>query len=171
MEIHNPVDQRGGKLPQFLAEHRQQLVYQGAIVGSWRRRGGKTTGPYYRLTCRDAAGRQRSVYLGADSTLVAAARRALRDLQASAVAQRQLAQVRTSLQQGLLRARRQLDDELAALGLRRQGSEVRGWSRQGARLLARLASLPLAGDPLEPASSVTGIQPPVYEPKIAPRNR
>ena len=76
MEKPSFVDQRRAAVGTFLAAHAASLARQGAIVPTWRRRG-----PYFLLTCRDEAGRQRSVYLGPRGPIVDETRNALRRLQ------------------------------------------------------------------------------------------
>jgi hypothetical protein len=49
---------------------------QGTVAASRRGRGSQSYGPYYRLTYRDG-GRQSSIYLGRDGSLVERVRRAL----------------------------------------------------------------------------------------------
>ncbi len=143
MEICNSVNQqRLEKLKQFLDEHRPHLARQGAVVASWRQRCGQRQGPYYLLSCRGADGRQQAVYLGPESAVVDYARAALAQLQAPQAERRQFAEIRKSLRQGLAEARHQLDDELRPLGLRRQGSEIRGWRRLGEKVAGRLGDAP-----------------------------
>jgi hypothetical protein len=155
MEIRNFVDQRLKKVRQFIADHRQQMAHQGAVVATWRRRGAKKIGPYFLLTCRDQLGRQHSVYLGSEGAVVATTREALRELQALATERRRLAKARKSLRQGLQQARKELSQELQAVGLRRQGSEVRGWSRLKAMSAASAILRPAAGDTVDLAGDLT----------------
>jgi hypothetical protein len=128
LENRQFVDQRLRRVAEFIGRYEPELARQGAIVATWRCRGGRRTGPYYLLTIRDASGRQRSVYLGADSPTVTAARAALTRLQAGLVQRRQFGRLKKQLRQGLRAARRELDQELSQVGLRRKGSEIRGWS-------------------------------------------
>jgi hypothetical protein len=51
----------------ILAARPDLFSRHGAIVATWRRRGARTYGPYYRLAYREA-GRQKSIYLGRDQT-------------------------------------------------------------------------------------------------------
>jgi hypothetical protein len=111
-----------------MAQYRAELSRQGAIVATWRRRSDRPVGPYFRLVCRDGDGRQRSVYLGVAGTVVNDAQAALARLQASRNERRVLNQLHQHAKSGLVTAKRQIDEELKALGLRRQGAEIRGWS-------------------------------------------
>ena len=63
-----------------MAAHADALAHQGVIAASFRRRGGRALGPYYRLTLRQGQV-QHSVYLGTDAVLIAEVRAALRKLQ------------------------------------------------------------------------------------------
>jgi len=144
------IDNTGDPLARFLARHAEALRRGGSIVQSWRTRGGRRFGPYQRLTCRDADGRQRSVYLATEE-LVARARAVLAALQAPRRQARQLAHVRQLLRRGHRAARSGLAQQLRPFGLRLKGNEVRGWSR--CRTLANsppgkrpLASKPPAAD-------------------------
>jgi hypothetical protein len=132
MEKRNSVDQRRLAVGTFLAAHAANIARQGTIVQSWRRRGRRRLGPYYRLACRDAAGRQRSVYLGPSGPMVDEARDALRRLQSPRRQRREIEGARRALWRELAMSRSELDAELAKVGLKRKGSEIRGWSRGAA---------------------------------------
>jgi hypothetical protein len=132
MEKRNSVDQRRLAVETFLVAHAASLAHQGAIVQSWRRRGRRRLGPYYRLACRDAAGRQRSVYLGPSGPIVDEARDALRRLQSPRRQRREIEGARRALRRELAMSRSELDAELAKVGLKRKGSEIRGWIRGAA---------------------------------------
>lgn len=128
MEICDSVDQRLGKVEQFLAEHGEVLACHGAVVASYRRRGGRRLGPYFKLTCR-IGGRQTSVYLGTDGALVHGVRQRLEELRRKRSERLQLARLRRELRRRAREARRHLDEQLRSVGLRRQGHEIRGWRR------------------------------------------
>ena len=130
MEKRSFVDQRRAAVGTFLAAHAASLARQGAIVQTWR--GRRRLGPYFLLTCRDAAGRQRSVYLGPRGPIVDEARHALRRLQSPRRQRREIEGARRALRQELALSRSVLDAELAKIGLMRKGSEIRGWSRGAA---------------------------------------
>lgn|GEM_PF-3323445 len=143
MENRKTVDQPA-KLEQFLTQYRDRLAVQGTIVAAWRNKNGMKSGPYFRLTCRDATGVQRSVYLGLASPAVEEARAALAELQSPAAESRRLQAAQRVLRRGLRAAREILDSELDKVGLYRKGSEIRGWTG----LRSRAATLsPSAGPP------------------------
>jgi hypothetical protein len=131
MEKRTIVDQRRLAIESFFAAHGERLGRQGAIVSTWRRRGDRRLGPYYLLVTRDAAGRQHTVYLGRSVALVAEVRMTLSSLQASNRRRQKTHAARKALRRSLAAAKRQYDLELAKVGLRRQGNEVRGWAARG----------------------------------------
>ena len=94
----------------------------GSIVETWRTYRGRRLGPYCRLAYRES-GIQRSIYVGSDPQLVAAAREVLAELQADERARRMVQRLQSATQTSW-------EGELARVGLHLQGFEVRGW-RQG----------------------------------------
>jgi hypothetical protein len=123
------VDQRRQAIETFIHAHAERLAGQGAIVRTWRRRDGRKLGPYYVLVVRDAAGRQRSVYLGAAGPLVDEIRKRLNSWQRGRREQRSIQAAGLALRRAVVQVNRGLDHELAALGLYRKGFEIRGWRR------------------------------------------
>ncbi len=63
LEKSKPVDQLPHPALRLIAARGDLFRSQGSVVAAWRRRNGKTFGPYYRLSYRQH-GRQCSVYLG-----------------------------------------------------------------------------------------------------------
>jgi hypothetical protein len=124
---------------QWLAENAETFRRQGFVVADWRGRGERRRGPFYCLRYREA-GRQRSLYLGRDAELAAAVRRRLEELQAPLRREREDAR-EWAQQRATSRAFSKVwDRELKRIGLRLQGSEVRGWRRiASARRLAQSA--------------------------------
>jgi hypothetical protein len=144
---------------------------QGAVVASWRRRGDKVYGPYYRLSWRED-GRQRSVYLGrevelpengshpekgphpnplpkgpkGEGTTVEDIRRALAGLQRPLRERRAADRLRRMVVKSLRIQKIRLNFQLRPLGLRLRGFEVRGWRTSLLRPLMprpwRLPSVP-----------------------------
>lgn len=94
---------------------------------SWRRYGVRRLGPYFRLAWRDAGGRQRSLYLGADCSLAKEAQCWLQRLRAARDEKRQLNRLRCRLRRELARQRVIQRRELTKFGLTLKGTEVRGW--------------------------------------------
>jgi hypothetical protein len=121
---------RSEAVARLMSDNAALLTKQGAVVAAWRWRGGRRLGPYYSIHFRDALGRQRAIYLGPEGELVVAARRALVELQTPRRLKRRLAEARRALAREAAAARREMDDGLQRLGLRRQGHEIRGWSRR-----------------------------------------
>jgi hypothetical protein len=145
---------------------------QGTVVASWRQRGEKTYGPYYRLCWRED-GRQRSVYLGrgedagtqesphptplpkgegtvrgnpltkGEGTRIEDVRRALAELQRPLRERRAAERLRRLVVRSLRIQKIRLNFQLRPLGLRLKGFEVRGWQTSLLRpLLARPWRLP-----------------------------
>ena len=115
--------------------HAEELAHQGVVVASFRRRGGRVVGPYYRLTFRDGR-RQRSLYLGNDVELVAEVRAALREIQTPWQERRAVRQHKKTIRKALAQCKVELRRELRRRGLRLQGYEVRGWQTPGPRAVA-----------------------------------
>jgi len=110
-----------------LREHEADLSRQGAVVASWRCHRGRRLGPYFRLTWRDAGGRQRSLYLGADRSLAEEVQGWLQNLRSAREVQRHMDRMRRRLRRELARQRAIQRLELAKRGLTLKGAEVRGW--------------------------------------------
>lgn len=127
-ELENPqlVDQRLSAIDAFFESYGPVLAKSGSIVGSYRQHGNRRSGPYYRLTCRDA-GRQRSVYLGVEASLVELVGERLAMLQRVIRHDRQIRAARKAVRRQSAAAKLLLDHELAIQGLVRKGSELRGW--------------------------------------------
>ena len=136
MENSRFVDQRRQAVEKFLADHDERLVRQGAIVKTWRRRGGRKLGPYFMLVVRKATGRQRAVYLGTAGPLVDEVRSRLAACRRGRRPEPGLARARRSLRRAAATANQIFDRELAVLGLYRKGWEIRGW-RGRSRTLGR----------------------------------
>jgi hypothetical protein len=126
MENRRFVDQRRAAVEQFMADHRDELIRQGVLVATFRRRGDRILGPYHQLTCR-RDGRQVAVYLGSDEALIGDVRERLARLQQSRSEEAKLHMVRRAVRSQARAARQQLDAELVKLGLYRKGHEIRGW--------------------------------------------
>jgi hypothetical protein len=128
LEKRRIVDQRRGEVREALASLAHLLCRQGSVVAKRRRRGGCEYGPFFFVAYRDEAGKQRSIYVGAEGKFVEEIRQALADLQAPLRDKRRLIRVRKMLAHNLRGAHGALDRELASLLLWRKGSEVRGWN-------------------------------------------
>jgi hypothetical protein len=127
-----PVDQKSSmRRVELLAKIRQAapaVATAGSIVESWRTYRGRRLGPYYRLAYRES-GIQRSIFIGGDSQLVAAARELLAELQADERARRAVKQMQLATLASLRVAKLAWERELREVGLRRKGFEARGWRR------------------------------------------
>jgi hypothetical protein len=110
----------------LIAARRDLLTRQGSIVPTWRRVGGETYGPYYRLAYRDGR-RQCSIYLGRDGPLVARARQALAALQNPLRRRRIDHRLHRHVRSAIRRNNARLNSLLRPLGLRLRGLQIRGW--------------------------------------------
>jgi hypothetical protein len=129
LELPPPVDQLDDRnhpaivlvdaRPEFFARH-------GSISATWRRRGQKTFGPYYRLSYRDGP-RQAAIYLGREGPLVALVRQRLDRLRAPYRKTRLFDQIERETRRALRANNARLKVLLAPYGLRLKGMEVRGW--------------------------------------------
>lgn len=135
VEISRVVDQRRHRVFAFMKAHAEELAQQGAVVVSFRHRGSRMVGPYYRLTLRHGQVQQ-SVYLGADTEFVAEVRLALQKIQEPRQERRALRQYKQTIRKALAQCRAELRQELGRRGLRLHGYEVRGWQTPGPRVAA-----------------------------------
>ena len=103
----------------------------GSIVETWRTYRGRRLGPYFRVAYREA-GIQKSIYIGNNAELIAAARGLLAELQADERARRMVQRLQLATRASLRAAKTAWEGELARVGLHLQGFEVRGW-RQGVK--------------------------------------
>jgi hypothetical protein len=118
---------RQNRIEAFFKKYAAALQSQGGLAPSHRRRGNQQFGPYYRLKCRQPNGRQVSVYVGtADSPLMELVTMRLVALRQPTLEKRQLAKAVRLLRRQLSAERQRRATELAALGLRCHGSEIRG---------------------------------------------
>ena len=165
MEIRKSADQHPHPALALLAARPDLFARQGSVVASWRRRGTRTYGPYYRLIYREAS-RQRSLYLGRAGGLVEEVRGRLRALQTPLRSHRVLERTRRHAAALVRASKARLNLQLRPWGLRLQGFEVRGWRTspiwatvrkevrrftQLGRFAARLPRLPGLGLPRLPS--------------------
>jgi hypothetical protein len=123
------VDQQPHPALAILAARPGIFARQGSIVATWRRRGARTYGPYFRLAYRNA-GRQTSIYLGREgqaNEIVENVRQKLAALQQPLQHCRALDRLRRHVTAALRLQKLKLDAQLRPFGLRLQGFEVRGW--------------------------------------------
>jgi hypothetical protein len=126
LENREVDDQLDHPALRLIAARPELFCRQGNVAATYRRRNGKTFGPYYRLSYRED-GRLCSIYLGRAGKLVERVRHAL-DAQHQPVTQYRLferlaKQIRASMRIEKIRVR----SLLCPFGLHLKGSEVRGW--------------------------------------------
>ncbi len=128
VEKRDFVDQHLRRIEAFFAEYARLLAAQGTIVRTYRARGKRRYGPYYRLTVRDDHGVQKSLHLGQDPVLLEHVRKRLAELRGPLKQRRLLARITRELRQQHRIEKQKLDAELLKVGLYRKGNEIRGWS-------------------------------------------
>jgi hypothetical protein len=126
LENRKSADQHVHPALALLAARPDLFARQGSVVASWRRRGTRTYGPYYRLIYREAS-RQRSIYLGRAGGLVEEVRGRLRALQAPLHSRRASKRAGRHAAALMRASKARLNLQLRPWGLRLQGFEVRGW--------------------------------------------
>jgi hypothetical protein len=122
------------RLADLFRSERDALARQGSIQATYRTRGDRRYGPFYRLIWR-RGGRQRTHYLGRAGLVVDQASTRLRMLQKprrrELAARRRARAVRRRMRHDL----REIDRLLRKQGLlQRKGSELRGWRQARNRL-------------------------------------
>jgi hypothetical protein len=132
MENPKTVDQLLHPALDLIACNPKIFTRQGTVVATWRRRGDKIFGPYYRLAYRQA-GRQCSIYLGRAGALVQRVRSSLAALHGRLRDCRFAQQIRLQIRGSLRAQKTRLATFLKPLGLRLQGFEVRGWRASSLR--------------------------------------
>ncbi len=106
---------------------RPEVFYrQGHVAAGYRRRNGKTFGPYYRLSYR-LDGRQCSIYLGRSGKLAGQVRKALGAIQKPLAQRRFFNQLERQIRASLRVQKLRMGALLRPFGLRLKGYEVRGW--------------------------------------------
>jgi hypothetical protein len=134
LENRQTADQLSHPALELIASRPDLFSRQGYLRATFRRRGGKTFGPYY-LLCYREEGRLRSVYLGRPGELVEQVRQALearhRPITQQRLFDRLTRQIRASLRIERIRVRALL----CPFGLRLKGAEVRGWRSSPLRWL------------------------------------
>ena len=111
---------------QLIAARPDIFCRQGYIAATYRRRNGRTFGPYHLLAYRQD-GRLHSVYLGRSGALVEKVRQALAALQGPRIRTRLLTNLERQIRAALRIEKRHLAGLLRPFGLRLKGFEVRGW--------------------------------------------
>jgi hypothetical protein len=136
LEKSQPVDQLPHSALHLIAAREDFFRGQGSVVATYRRRGGKTFGPYYRLAYRED-GRQCSVYLGRMGALVEQVRHALQALQHNIAQLRLVSRLQRQVRASLRIHKLRVGALLRPFGLRLKGFEVRGWRISPLRRLLR----------------------------------
>jgi hypothetical protein len=112
---------------EFILAHRDALLRQGAVVASYRMYRGHRLGPFFSLRYREA-GQQRSVYLGRSLALADQVRDLLATLRKDFKEWQKLARLTRQARAHVRTCKKLWRNDLAAMGLRLKGCEVRGWT-------------------------------------------
>jgi len=120
------VDQKRQALTNYLREHADNFARQGSVRATWRMHQGKKLGPFYLLVHREA-GRQRTLYIGADRALADEVQQQLAELQAPLRSERAFDRQLARLHQDFQEQKHVFARHLQQYGLRLKGTEVRGW--------------------------------------------
>jgi hypothetical protein len=134
LENHEFADQQQHPAILRICTAPDLFARQGHVDVRWR----GAYGPYYLLRYRHQ-GREQSIYLGRDGPLVELVRALLERLQAPARRRRAQARSRRQIMAIVRASNTNLSLHLAALGLRMNGLQTRGW-RQLPGLLANDAT-------------------------------
>ena len=115
---------------EFINANAQTFARCGTVVASYRTRGTKRYGPYYRVAYR-IAGRQCSIYLGHCKQLADRARQLLAKLQHPRDQRRLLKRAKRAQRATFKRVIRDWQQMIRAYGLDLRGCEIRGWRKLG----------------------------------------
>ena len=100
----------------------------GSVVASWRRRGERRFGPYYRVIYR-VDGRQRAIYLGRSAEMAEKVRSLLAELKAPRLEARRVDDMLRAIKAAWRQARAEINEALRPAGMYFKGYELRGWYR------------------------------------------
>ena len=114
----------------FINNNAATFARCGAVVPTYRTRGDKRYGPYYRVAYR-IAGRQCSIYLGRCRELADRARALLAKLQQPRDYRRMRKRADRQRRATLRQIIRRWQQTIRACGLEPRGCDVRGWRRLG----------------------------------------
>ncbi len=120
--MHDPL--------QFINNNANIFAQCGSVVASYRTRGTKRYGPYFRVAYR-VAGRQCSIYLGRCGRFADRARALLARLQHARDFRRKCRKAERDRRATLRRVIRRWQEMIRAYGLDLRGCEIRGWRALG----------------------------------------
>src|SRR5574340_590944 len=109
---------------EYILARRAVFAHQGTVVTTWRGRGEGRRGPYYSVVYREA-GRQRGIYLCRATGVADGVRALLAEVQAPRDNRDHLRRLIANARAALRRQYAELNRELAAVGYRLKGREIR----------------------------------------------
>ena len=109
---------------EYILARRALFARQGSVVTTWRGRGEGRCGPYYSVVYREA-GRQKGIYLGRATGVADGVRALLAEVQAPRDNRDHLRRLIANARAALRRQYAELNRELAAVGYRLKGREIR----------------------------------------------
>ena len=114
----------------FIRQNAQIFAQNGSVVATYRTRGTKRYGPYYRVAYR-AAGRQCSVYIGRCKRLAIRARKLLARLQRPRDYRRLCRRANRERKAATRQVIRWWQHTIRSYGFDLRGCEIRGWRAHG----------------------------------------
>ena len=114
----------------FIRQNAQTFAQNGSVVATYRTRGTKRYGPYYRVAYR-VDGRQCSIYIGRCRKLVARVRRLLARLQQPRDYRRLCRSANRERKAAMRQVIRWWQHTIRSYGFDLRGCEVRGWRALG----------------------------------------
>ena len=110
----------------FIRQNAQTFAQNGSVVATYRTRGNKRYGPYYRV-----AGRQCSIYLGRCRRLVVRVRKLLTRLQQPRDYRRLCCRANRERKTAMRQVIRWWQCTIRSYGFDLRGCEIRGWRAHG----------------------------------------
>ena len=114
----------------FIKNNSQTFAQNGSVVATYRTRGTKRYGPYYRVAYR-VAGRQCSIYLGRCKSLVRRVRRLLARLQQPRDYHRLCRRANRERKAAMRTVIRWWQQTIRSYGFDLRGCKIRGWRAHG----------------------------------------
>ena len=122
--VDQKLERKFAAVSGIVCAHRDLFVRQGSVAATTRTYRGHCLGPFYSLRFR-AEGKQKAVYLGRSQILAERVENLLNDLRKGAQEQRMLERLKRQARAHLRQCKAAWQQDLAPLGLRLKGFEIR----------------------------------------------